>query len=77
MVKSRSFNLDCPFVASGTAAASRGAVDGAAHADRQIKELLARSSPLEVQQYLGTLISAPAVVTQFATGRFKGNVTAQ
>ena len=75
MVKSLSLHLHCPFVASGTPAASQGAVDGATNADVQIKELLGRSSPALVQQYLGKLVSTPEVVMKFAKGRFKGNVT--
>lgn len=55
----RAAKLDgrCPFAASGTPAASAGAVDGAMNADEQIDGLLKHHSPSKVQRYLRTLAS--------------------
>lgn len=49
----------CPFVASGTQAASAGASDGALNANFQIDHLLKRHSAGKVQEYLRSLTSTP------------------
>jgi hypothetical protein len=48
----------CPFIASGTPAASAGARDGASNADSQIERLLKTHVSAEVQRYLRSIASA-------------------
>jgi hypothetical protein len=50
----------CPFLASGTPAASAGASDGAMNADSQIDRLLKTHAASEVQKYLRSIASTPA-----------------
>jgi hypothetical protein len=47
----------CPFVASGTAAASAGAADGAIDAENQIRRLRQKYSASVVQEYLSSIAS--------------------
>ena len=75
MVKAKSLNLSCPFAASGTAAASAGAWNGAVDAENQIKELIRKHQSVAVQAYLEKLTTDPKVIDVFAKGRFKGNAT--
>ena len=49
----------CPFLASGTPAASAGATDGASNADDQIRRLQREYAASAVQQYLNTIASQP------------------
>lgn len=49
----------CPFLASGTPAASAGAMDGAANAEDQIRRLQRKYAASAVQQYLNTIASQP------------------
>ena len=49
----------CPFLASGTPAASAGAMDGAANAEDQIRRLQRKYATSAVQQYLNTIASQP------------------
>jgi hypothetical protein len=49
----------CPFVASGTPAASAGAMDGATNADNQIRRLRRKYSASVVQKHLSTISSQP------------------
>ncbi len=49
----------CPFVGSGTPAASAGALDGQADANMQIDKLLKRHSRSAVQNYLRSVASTP------------------
>jgi hypothetical protein len=49
----------CPFVASGTPAASAGAMDGASNAADQIRRLQRKYAASVVQQYLNTIASQP------------------
>jgi len=49
----------CPFVASGTPAASAGAMDGASNATDQIRRLQRKYAASVVQQYLNTIASQP------------------
>lgn len=53
----RAANLDagCPFVASGTPAASAGAADGAMNAGFQIDEVLKKHTAIEVRKYLRSI----------------------
>lgn len=55
----RATHLDgrCPFMASGTPAASAGASDGAMNADTQIDELLKKYSARRVGEYLLSIAS--------------------
>jgi hypothetical protein len=50
----------CPFVASGTPAASAGAADGAMNADSQIDRVLKRHIATKVQKYLQSIAYSPA-----------------
>jgi hypothetical protein len=47
----------CPFLASGTPAASAGASDGAENAENQIERLRRKHSPMMVQEYLVSIAS--------------------
>jgi hypothetical protein len=47
----------CPFAASGTAAASAGASDGAKNAENRISDLLRKYSEQAVQEYLRSIAS--------------------
>ncbi len=49
----------CPFLASGTPAASAGAMDGAANAEDQIRRLQRKYAAFAVQQYLNMTASQP------------------
>ena len=49
----------CPFLASGTPAASAGAMDGAANAEDQIRRLQRKYAASAVQQYLNAIASQP------------------
>ena len=49
----------CPFVTSGTPAASAGAMDGATSAENQIRRLRRKYSASVVQKYLSTIASQP------------------
>jgi hypothetical protein len=49
----------CPSVASGTPAASAGAMDGALNAESQIHRLRKKYPASAVQKYLRTIASAP------------------
>jgi hypothetical protein len=49
----------CPFVASGTPAASAGAMDGATNAENQIRRLRQKYPASVVQKYLNTIASRP------------------
>lgn len=51
----------CPFMASGTPAASSGARDGATDADSQVDRLLKTQLRAEVQKYLRSMASTSAV----------------
>ena len=75
MVKAKGLDLSCPFVASGTAAASAGAWNGAVDAENQIKELIREHQSVAVHAYLEKLTTDPKVIDVFAKGRFKGNAT--
>jgi hypothetical protein len=59
MVRGRDLNARCPFVCSGTAAATSGCADGANNADGQIGALLKQFSAKKVQAHLKQLGSAP------------------
>jgi hypothetical protein len=50
----------CPFMASGTPAASAGASDGGNDAGSQIDGLLKKHSASAVQKYLGSISSIPS-----------------
>jgi hypothetical protein len=45
----------CPFLASGTAAASAGAGDGAMNAEKRIDQLIEKYGELQVHQYLRSI----------------------
>ena len=49
----------CPFVASGTPAASAGAMDGAMNAEDQIRQLRRKYPASVIQKYLSTIASQP------------------
>jgi hypothetical protein len=49
----------CPFVASGTPAASAGAMDGATNAETQIRRLRRTYAASVIQKYLSTIASQP------------------
>src|SRR5271169_3260753 len=49
----------CPFVASGTPAASASAGDGAANAENQMHHLREKYSASAVQEYLNSIASQP------------------
>ena len=51
----------CPFLASGTPAASGGAMDGATNAEDQIRRLQRKYAASAVRQYLNTIASDPEV----------------
>jgi len=55
MVKGRNSHNRCPFMCSGTPAATAGCSQGAADAEDQIGALLERFSAVEVQAYLQKL----------------------
>jgi hypothetical protein len=49
----------CPFVASGTPAASAGAMDGVTNAENQIRRSRRKYAASIVQKYLSTIASQP------------------
>jgi hypothetical protein len=56
-VRAETLDTRCPFLCSGTAAATAGCADGAIDAERQIEGLLSKNSRSEVQRYLRALAS--------------------
>jgi hypothetical protein len=59
-VRSADYDARCPFLTSGTPAASSGARDGAANADAQIDALGKKLSRPSLQNYLRAIASTPA-----------------
>lgn len=59
MLKAKDLRARCPFLCSGTPAASSGCVDGSHNADEQIADLLKRFSRPTVQSYLTKFASTP------------------
>ncbi len=57
MVKAKDFSARCPFVCSGTKAASAGCAMGATDADARIARLLHAHSRDEVRRHLRELAS--------------------
>ena len=58
-VRAADLHKRCPFIASGTPAASRGASDGASNADSQIERLLKTHVATAVQPCLRSIASTP------------------
>jgi hypothetical protein len=56
-VRAENIHGRCPFMASGTPAASTGAMDGASDADSQIERLLQTHAASAVQNYLQSIAS--------------------
>ena len=54
-IRAANLNARCPFMASGTPAASAGGTDGAMNADSQIEGLLKKHAANEVQKYLQSI----------------------
>jgi hypothetical protein len=59
MVKAKDLHARCPFICSGTPAATYGCLDGSHDADEQIATLLKQFSLSIVQAYLTQLASTP------------------
>ena len=59
MVRAKDLNARCPFVCSGTPAATSGCAEGANNAGEQIGGLLKQFSAQKVQTYLKQLGSKP------------------
>jgi len=72
MVKAQNLQAGCPFVCSGTPAATAGCTDGALNAECQIERLLKRYPATMVQDYLRSFASDPHAIKLFSEGRFKG-----
>ena len=59
MVRANDLSARCPFICSGTPAATSGCADGAGNADEQIDALLKQFSAAKVQAYLRRLGANP------------------
>ena len=59
MVKAKDLHARCPFICSGTPAATSGCLDGSRDADEQIASLLKRFSRSRVQAHLTQFASTP------------------
>ena len=59
MVKAEDFGNRCPFICSGTPAATYGCAEGAEDAERQIRQLLADHDVTRVRKYLQSIAAGP------------------
>ncbi len=66
MVRAKDLDARCPFICSGTPAATYGCRDGEMDANRQIDQLLKRYSSREVGGYLRSLARRPEAKEKIA-----------
>ena len=59
MVKAADLEGRCPFMCSGTPAATYGCTEGAEDAERQIRRLLAYHDVTRVRKYLQSIAATP------------------
>ena len=59
MLKAEGFENRCPFICSGTPAATYGCAQGTEDAEREIRQLLAHHDVTRVRKYLQSIAASP------------------